>query len=68
MAFTGQFKLTIELEYSTFSENVIVADVDESLGIIGIDFMEEFNAKIKIKKSLLKTDKGQVKCAEGQPM
>lgn len=53
-------KLTIEIEHLAFSQNFIIADVDESLGIIGIDFIVQYNAGIKIRKRLLKTDKGQV--------
>ena len=45
----------------TFQQEFIIADIEESLGILGVNFLDQYRADIKIKKRILKTDQGKVK-------
>ena len=44
-----------------FSITFIIADIEESLGILGVNFFDQYRADIKIKKRILMTDQGKVK-------
>ena len=45
----------------TLQQEFIIADIEESLGILGVNFLDQYRADIKIKKRILKTDQGKVK-------
>ena len=57
----GTCSLSIRLDHLTFQQEFIIADVEESLGILGVNFLDQYRADIKIKKRILKTDQGKVK-------
>ena len=57
----GTCSLTIRLDHLTFQQEFIIADIEESLGILGVNFLDQYRADIKIKKRILKTDQGKVK-------
>ena len=57
----GTCSLTIRLDHLTFQHEFIIADIEESLGILGVNFLDQYRADIKIKKRILKTDRGKVK-------
>ena len=57
----GTCSLTIRLDHLTFQQDFIIADIEESLGILGVNFLDQYRADIKIKKRILKTDEGKVK-------
>ena len=57
----GTCSLTIRLDHLTFQQEFIIADIEESLGIMGVNFLDQYRADIKIKKRILKTDQGKVK-------
>ena len=57
----GTCSLTIRLDHLTFQQEFIIADIEESLGILGVNFLDQYRADIKIKKRILKTDPGKVK-------
>ena len=50
----GICSLTIQLDHLTFQQEFIIADIDESLGILGVNFLDKYGADIKIKKRILK--------------
>ena len=45
----------------TFQQKFIIADIEESLGILGINFLDQYGADVKIKKRILKTKQGKIK-------
>ena len=57
----GTCSLTIRLDHLTFQQEFIIADIEESSGILGVNFLDQYRADIKIKKRILKTDQGKVK-------
>ena len=57
----GLCDLEIQLNHLLFSQQFVVADVDESMGILGINFLDTYDAEVKIKKRLLKTKLGKIK-------
>ena len=57
----GTCSLTIRLDHLTFQQEFIIADIEESLGILGVNFLDQYRADIKIKKMILKTEQGKVK-------
>ena len=57
----GLCDLEIQLDHLLFSHQFVVADVDESMGILGINFLDTYDAEVKIKKRLLKTKLGKIK-------
>ena len=57
----GKLKLNIQLEHLDFSQVFIVADIDEDFGILGMDFLQDHKASIKIGKRVLKTSAGKLK-------
>ena len=57
----GTCSLTIRLDHLTFQQEFIIADIEESLWILGVNFLDQYRADIKIKKRILKTDQGKVK-------
>ena len=57
----GTCSLTIRLDHLTFQQEFIIADIEESVGILGVNFLDQYRADIKIKKRILKTDQGKVK-------
>ena len=57
----GTCSLTIRLDHLTFQQEFIIADIEESLGILGVNFLDQYRADIKIKKRILMTDQGKVK-------
>ena len=44
----GKFLSNFEIDHLSFSFTFIVADIEERIGILGMDFFEEFNASLKI--------------------
>ena len=44
-----------------FSQEFIVANIEESLGILGINFLDQYQADVKIRKKILKTNQGKIK-------
>ena len=57
----GTCSLTIRLDHLTFEQEFIIADIEESLGILGVNFLDQYRADMGIKKRILKTDQGKVK-------
>ena len=57
----GTCSLTIRLDHLTFQQEFIIADIEESLGILGVNFLDQYRADIRIKKKILNTDQGKVK-------
>ena len=57
----GTCSLTIRLDHLTFQQEFIIADIEECLGILGINFLDKFGADIKIKKSILEIQQENVK-------
>ena len=57
----GICDLEIQLDHLLFSQQFVVADVDETMGILGIHFLDTYDAEVKIKKRLLKTKLGKIK-------
>ena len=57
----GTCSLTIRLDHLTFQQEFIIADIKESLGILGVNFLDQYRADIGVKKRILKTDQGKVK-------
>ena len=57
----GRCNLEIQLDHLTFRQDFIIADIEESLGILGINFLDENGADVKIRKRLLKTKQGKIK-------
>ena len=57
----GKLKLNIQLEHLDFSQVFIVADIDEDFGNLGMDFLQDYKASIKIGKRVLKTSAGKLK-------
>ena len=44
-----------------FDQEFIVANIEESLGILGINFIDQYEVDINIKKKVLKTNNGKIK-------
>ena len=57
----GICDLEIQLDHLKFKQEFLVADIDESLEILGINFLEKYEADVKIKKRQLKTNLGKIK-------
>ena len=57
----GRCNLEIQLDHLTFRQDFIIADIEESLGILGINFLDENGADVKIRTRLLKTKQGKIK-------
>ena len=57
----GKCCLEIQLDHLTFKQDFIIADIEESLGILGVNFLDENGADVKIRKRLLKTKLGKIK-------
>ena len=55
----GTCTIKIQLDHVLFTQGFLVANIEESLGILGINFLYE--ADIKIKKKTLKTNKGKIR-------
>ena len=50
----GTCSLTIWLDHLTFQQEFVIADSEESLGILGVNFLDQYRADIKIKKRILR--------------
>ena len=57
----GKLDLDFQIEHLNFSQSFIVAEIDEAFGILGMDFLQENNANIKIGKRILKTTSGKLR-------
>jgi hypothetical protein len=57
----GKCTLNFEIEHLAFYFEFIVADIEETIGILGIDFFENYNVSLKVHKRLLKTSVGKVR-------
>ena len=57
----GKLELQIQLEHLDFSQAFIVAEIDEELGILGMDFLQENDANFKLGKRILKTSTGKLR-------
>ena len=57
----GKLELQIQLEHLDFSQVFIVAEIDEEFGILGMDFLQENDANIKLGKRILKTSIGKLR-------
>ena len=57
----GSCTLQIQLDHLLFGQEFIVANIEESLGILGINFIDQYEVDIKIKKKVLKTNNGKIK-------
>ena len=55
----GTCTLQIQLVNVLFSQEFIVADIEESLGIMGINLSDQYQADVKIRKKILKTNQGK---------
>ena len=47
----GSCTLQIQLDHLLFDLEFMVANIEESLGILGINFIDQYYVDIKIKKS-----------------
>ena len=56
----GACTLQIQLDHLCFEQEFIVANIEEP-GILGISFLDQHEVDIKIKKRILKTNKGRIK-------
>ena len=56
----GSCTLQIQLDHLLFDLEFIVANIEKSLGILGINFIDQYEVDIKIKK-VLKTNNGKIK-------
>ena len=56
----GACTLQMQLDHIIFSQEFIVANIAEP-GILGMSFLDQVEADIKIKKKTLKTNKGKIK-------
>jgi hypothetical protein len=45
--------LNFEIEHISFSFEFVVADIEEKIGILGIDFFKNYNACLQIHKRVL---------------
>jgi hypothetical protein len=52
--------LSFEIQHISFSFEFIVF-IEEKIGILGMDFFEQFDVSLKIAKRILKTKLGKVK-------
>ena len=52
----GSCTLQIQLDHLLFDQEFIVANIEEYLGILGINFIDQYKVDIKIKKKVLKTN------------
>ncbi|XP_060580335.1 uncharacterized protein LOC132737114 isoform X2 [Ruditapes philippinarum] len=57
----GKCMINFEIEHLVFCFEFIVADIEETIGILGIDFFENYNVSLKVHKRLLKTSMGKVR-------
>ena len=57
----GSCTLQIQLDHLLFDQEFIVANIEESLGILGINFIDQYEVDIKIRKKVLKTNNGKIK-------
>lgn len=57
----GICTLRIQLDHIIFDQDFIVANIEESLGILGINFLDQYDADVKIRKKTLKTNRGKIK-------
>ena len=57
----GLCTLEIQLDHLTFSQEFVVAEIEEPIGILGINFLDSYESDIKIKKKILKTKLGKIK-------
>ena len=57
----GTCTLQIQLDHVLFNQEFIVANIEESLGILGINFLDQYQADVKIRKKILKTNQGRIK-------
>jgi hypothetical protein len=48
------------INFEIFCFEFIVADIEETIGILGIDFFENYNVSLKVHERLLKTSMGKV--------
>ena len=58
---SGKLDLKFQLEHLDFSQMFIVAEIDEEFGILGMDFLQENNASMKLGKRILKTSSGKLR-------
>ena len=56
----GACTLQIQLDHLCFEQEFIVANIEEP-GILGISFLDQHEVDIKIRKRILKTNKGRIK-------
>ena len=57
----GACTLQIQLDHILFNQEFIVANIEESLGILGINFLDKYGADVKIGKKTLKTNQGKIR-------
>ena len=56
----GLCDLEIQLDHLLFSQQFVGADVDETMGVLGINFLDTYDPDVKIKKRQLKTKLGKI--------
>ena len=57
----GTCTIEIQLDHILFTQEFLVANIEASMGILGINFFDQYEAAIKIKKKTLKTNKGNTR-------
>ena len=57
----GLCNIGIQLDHLIFNQEFIVANIEESFGILGINFLDAYEADVKIGTKMLKTKLGKVK-------
>ena len=54
----------IQIEHKAFQQELIIADIQGIDGIIGMDFLYQYDARLDIKKQILNTSKGKIKLCQ----
>ena len=57
----GLCNIGMQLDHLIFNQEFIVANIEESFGILGINFLDAYEVDVKIDKKMLKTKLGKVK-------
>ena len=61
MKIKGLCNTGIQLDHLIFDQEFIEANIEESFGILGMSFLDAYEAGVKIGKKMLKTKLGKVK-------
>ncbi|MCG7869005.1 MAG: retroviral-like aspartic protease family protein, partial [Candidatus Thiodiazotropha taylori] len=57
----GKCDIEIELEHLNFAQSFVIAEIEGNFGILGMDFLQDYDCSIMIGKRILKTSLGKLK-------